>query len=104
VASRAALADAGKAETIDTLKTLLQAVLEARRRVLLEMNVTRDRLQAVIAVLPAMKTPTVQELHAGAGYAVKAAVPRDGLARVILRLRQAGATDLIAYALEKVIP
>jgi hypothetical protein len=35
---------------------------------------------------------------------VKAAVPRDGLPGVILRLRQAGATDLIACALEKVIP
>ena len=104
VASRAALADPGKAARIDSLKTLLQAVLEARRRVLLEMNVPRDRLAAVVGVLPAMKSPTIQELYGGAGYAVKAAVPRDGLSGVILRLRQAGATDLLACALEKVIP
>lgn len=103
VASRAALADPWKAERIETLRTLLQAVLEARRLVLLEMNVPEERLQAVVEVLPAMKSPTVQELHGG-GYAVKAAVPRDGLPRVIQRLRQAGATDLIAYTLEKVIP
>ena len=104
VASRAALADPEKAERIDMLRTLMQAALEARRRVLLEMNVARERLAAVVDVLPAMKSPTIQELYGGKGYAVKAAVPRDGLPGVILRLRQAGATDLIAYALEKVIP
>ncbi len=104
VASRAALAEPEKAERIDMLRTLMQAALEARRRVLLEMNVARERLAAVVDVLPAMKAPTIQELYGGKGYAVKAAVPRDGLPGVILRLRQAGATDLIAYALEKVIP
>jgi ATP phosphoribosyltransferase len=104
VVSRTALADPSKSERIETLKILMQSVLEARRRVLLEMNVGRDRLAAVVELLPAMKAPTIQELHGGAGYAVKAAVPREGLAGVLLRLRQAGATDLIAYALEKVIP
>lgn len=104
VASRAALADPEKAERIDMLRTLMQAALEARRRVLLEMNVAREQLAAVVDVLPAMKSPTIQELYGGNGYAVKAAVPRDGLPEVILRLRRAGATDLIAYALEKVIP
>ena len=104
VASRAALADPARAGRIETLATLLRSVLEARRRVLLEMNVAAERLAAVVAVLPAMKSPTIQELYGGKGYAVKAAVPREGLAGVILRLRQAGATDLIAYTLEKVIP
>jgi ATP phosphoribosyltransferase len=104
IASRAALDDTAKAERIEMLRTMMQAALEGRRRVLLEMNVARDRLAAVVDVLPAMKSPTIQELYGGKGYAVKAAVPRDGLPGVILRLRQAGATDLIAYALEKVIP
>ena len=104
VASRGALADAAKAERIEALKTLLTAVLEARRRVLLEMNVPSERLAQVVEVLPAMKSPTIQELYGGKGYAVKAAVPRAGLAQVMLRLKQAGASDLIAYALEKVIP
>jgi ATP phosphoribosyltransferase len=104
VASRAALADRDKAAGIDMLRLMMQAVLEARRRVLLEMNVPRDRLAAVVDVLPSMKSPTIQELYGGQGYAVKAAVPRDGLPAVILRLRRAGATDLIACAIEKVIP
>ncbi len=104
VASKAALNDPAKAERIEALQTLMKAVLEARRRVLLEMNLAADRLATVVEILPAMKAPTIQELHGGRGYAVKAAVPREGLPALILRLRQAGASDLIAYALEKVVP
>jgi ATP phosphoribosyltransferase len=104
LAARAALEDRWKRERIESLRTLMSAVLEARRRILLEMNVASDRLDAVIGVLPAMKSPTVQELHGHRGYAVKAAVPRERLADLIMRLREAGATDLLAYALEKVIP
>ncbi len=104
VASRAALADPWKAAKIGSLRTLLEAVLEARRRVLLEMNVAAEHLTAVVEVLPAMKAPTIQRLYGGKGYAVKSAVLRDSLPSVVLRLRQAGATDIIAYALEKVIP
>ncbi len=104
IASRAALADPGKQEKIGLLTTLMKAVLEARRRILLEMNVTSERLQRVVDVLPAMKSPTIQELYGGTGYAVKAAVLRADLPDLIARLRAAGATDLIAYTLEKVIP
>ena len=104
VACRAAMDDPFKAGMIESMRTLCAAVLEARRRVLVEVNVSADRLAAVVAVLPSMKSPTIQELYGGAGYAVKAAVPRDGLAGVMLRLREAGATDLIAYTLEQVIP
>ncbi len=104
VASPAALADPWKAAKLDSTRTLLAAVLEGRRRVLLEMNVTAEKLTAVVDALPAMKAPTIQELYGARGYAVKSAVPRASLPDLILRLRRAGATDLIAYALEKVIP
>ena len=52
-------------------------VLDARRRVMVEVNVSAENLEAVIEVLPCMREPTVATLHHGAGYAVKAAVPRD---------------------------
>jgi ATP phosphoribosyltransferase len=68
-----------------------------------EARVTRV-LESVVGSLPAMKSPTIQELYGGQGYAVKAAVPRHGLPDLVLRLRAAGATDLIAYTLEQVIP
>jgi ATP phosphoribosyltransferase len=104
IASRRAFDEPGKRARIEALGMMLRAVLEARRRVLVEVNVPADRLDAVIAVLPAMKSPTIQPLFGGQGYAVKAAVPRSQLPRVMIELREAGATDLIAYALEQVIP
>ena len=103
VASRRAFESAAKRERIEALGTMLRAVLDARARVLVEVNVTQDRLDAVVAVLPAMKSPTIQLLFGGQGYAVKAAVPRERLQKVVAELRAAGATDLIAYALEQVI-
>lgn len=103
VASKAALADPWKSQKIGSVETLLLAVIEARRRVLLEVNVSAERLAAVVEALPAMKSPTIQELYGGRGYAVKAAVLRSQLPSVLLKLRELGATDLIAYDLEKVI-
>lgn len=104
IASRRALADPAKRERIDALAMMLRAVLDARARILVEVNVSADRLDDVVAVLPAMKAPTIQPLFGGQGYAVKAAVPRALLPGVLVKLRTAGATDLIAYALEQVIP
>lgn len=104
VASRRAYADPDKRARIEALGMLLRAVLDARQRVLVEVNVTADRLEPVVALLPAMKSPTIQPLFGGHGYAVKAAVLRSELPRVVIELRQAGASDLIAYALEQVIP
>ena len=61
-------------------------------------------LDAVIDALPAMREPTVATLHGGAGMAVKAAVPRRDLPRLIPRLRQLGATDIAVSKLEQIVP
>jgi ATP phosphoribosyltransferase-like protein len=78
-ASRRAWNDRAKRASIDRLAMLLGSVLEARRRVMLEVNVGDAALESVIAVLPCMREPTVSTLHGDAGYAVKAAVPRADL-------------------------
>lgn len=104
VASHAALAHPDKGPRLRELTVLMESILRARGRVLLEMNVATDRLEAVTALLPAMKTPTVQPLHGGGGFAVKAAVRRDEVNRLIPRLHEAGASDILQYAIEKVVP
>ncbi len=53
---------------------------EARSRVMLEVNVTPEVLDAVVAVLPSMREATVSPLHMARGFAVKAAIRRDALA------------------------
>lgn len=94
-ASRDAMDDPARRARIEDLATLLRSVLEARRRVMLEVNVDAARLEAVVAALPCMREPTISTLHATAGFAVKAAVPRENLPRIILELRARGGTDIV---------
>lgn len=98
-ASRKALADPEKSVVIDELVMLLRSVLDARRRVMIEVNVSKDDLDPVIQILPCMREPTVATLHRSAGYAVKAAVPRDSLAELIPLIRRRGGTDIVVTEL-----
>ena len=92
-----------KQQKVDDLITLLQSVLSARKRVLLEMNVPQNCLDSIVNVLPAMRSPTVQKLHGEDGYAVKAAVPKTDLVTLIPRLLSLGATDILQIELKKVL-
>ncbi|MGH8951197.1 MAG: ATP phosphoribosyltransferase [Acidimicrobiia bacterium] len=103
-ASPEAVADPEKKTAIDGLVLSLRSVLEARKRIMLELNVSLQDLDAVIEALPSMREPTVAMLHGGAGMAVKAAVPRIELPRLIPRLKQLGATDIAVSRLEQIVP
>ncbi len=98
------LDDPRKRDAADRLVLLLRSVLEARRRVMLEVNVPADRLEAVVGVLPCMREPTIATLHHGAGYAVKAAVPRDQLPTLIPEIKARGGTDIVVTGLSQIVP
>ena len=89
---------------IEDLGTLLRAVLEARRRVMLEVNVGSADLERLIEALPCMREPTVSRLHGEAGFAVKAAVPRKQLPALIPELRARGGTDIVISKLVQIVP
>jgi ATP phosphoribosyltransferase len=89
---------------VDDLVLLVRSVLEARRRVMVEVNVAPDRLEALLEVLPCMRQPTVSQLAGGAGYAVKAAVPRADLPAVIPRLKAAGGEDVVVTRIAQIVP
>lgn len=91
-------------EAVDDLRLVMSSVLEARRRVLLEINVDAERLDSVVDLLPAMKSPTVQPLRSDGSFAVKAAVPAADVPALIPRLKRAGATDILETRLRRVIP
>ncbi len=93
-----------KREIVDRLIMLLRSVLEARKRVMLEMNVTPDAFETICAALPCMREPTVSPLHGNAGFAVKAAVPRNTLPQLIPELKALGATDIVVSALGQIVP
>ena len=92
-----------KYEKIIELKTLFLSILEARKRVMLEMNVPNDKFQTVIDFLPSMRSPTVAKLHGEEGYAVKIAVKKEDVPNLISKLIKNGATDILEYELRKVI-
>lgn len=93
----------GRSAVVEELLLLLRSVLDARQRVMLEMNVAAERLEALLAVLPCMRRPTVSSLAHESGYAVKSAVPRGEVRRLIPVLRAAGATDILEYPFAKVV-
>lgn len=100
----AALDDPARRVAIDQLVTLLRSVLDARKRVMLEVNVPADRLETVVELLPCMREPTISSLHGDAGYAVKAAIRRDELPRIITQLKDHGATDVVVTRLSQIVP
>ena len=103
-AHRAALDDPVRRRYIDDLVLLIGSVLEARRRVMLEVNASAACLDAVVAVLPSMRQATVAPLFGNGGYAVKAAVPRDLLAQVIPAVKAAGGTDVVVSTFSQIVP
>jgi len=102
-ASPRALDDRARRARIDDLTLLVQSVLEARRRVMVEVNIAEDQLPALIEVLPCMRRPTVSQLFGGEGFAVKAAVPRAELPSVIPRIKAAGGTDIVVTRLAQIV-
>lgn len=103
VANREAFADDEKRHAMEQLMTLLLGVQEARGKVLVKLNVDESRLDAVISKLPAMKTPTVNELYGRSGYAVETVVPKAEINVLIPALKDAGATDIIELPLSKIV-
>ncbi len=103
-ASKEAMKDPEKKQKIMELKMLFEAVLAARNRVMLEMNVTRARFEGLVKGLPSMKSPTISPLYGDDGYAIKIAVSKGEVPTLLPRLKELGATDILEYDLRKVLP
>ncbi len=102
-ASKEALKNPEKKQKILELKMLFEAVMNARSRVMLEMNVSKDNFDALIKGIPSMKSPTVSPLFGDSGYAVKIAVKKSEVPTLLPKLQSLGATDILEYELRKVI-
>jgi ATP phosphoribosyltransferase len=102
-ASKIALADKEKKSRIEELAMLFHAVLDGRERVMLEMNIPKERFES-LASLPAMRSPTVASLYGDAGFAVKIAVRKNEVPDIIPKLKKLGALDIVEYDLRKVVP
>lgn len=103
IANHDALHDPWKKVKIQEMKMLFQSVLDARERVMLEMNIPKEKFEQIIKILPCMRAPTVAPLHSGQGYAVKVAVKKEEVTKLIPLLKKLGATDILEYDIRKVV-
>ena len=104
IASKSAWANPAKREKLENIAMLLKGAIEARSKVGLKMNVPEARLTEVIGFLPSEKSPTVSRLADGAWVAVEVILEEKQERELIPRLKRAGATGIITYPLNKVIP
>jgi ATP phosphoribosyltransferase len=103
-ASKKAMADPAKREGAESLSLLIGSVLEARRRVMIEVNVPASRLAELTEILPFMKSPTVSPLKGGEAFAVRVAAPRSVLAGLIPEIKRRGGSDIVVSELSQLVP
>jgi ATP phosphoribosyltransferase len=103
IANRDSFADRAKGEAIGEVATLLEGVLEARRKVLIKLNVHEKHLDGVIGILPAMKAPTISRLFGSDFYAVETVVTHSEVNMLIPRLKEEGAEDILEIPILKII-
>ncbi|MDF1810420.1 MAG: ATP phosphoribosyltransferase [Phycisphaerales bacterium] len=103
-ASKAAMENPVKREEIERFVLLIRSVLQARKRVMLELNVSSENLEPVIEVLPCMRQPTVAPMYNSDGFAVKVAVLREQLTEVIPLIKARGGSDIIVTQPGQIVP
>ncbi|HPP53608.1 MAG TPA: ATP phosphoribosyltransferase, partial [Thermoguttaceae bacterium] len=103
IANHQSYADPWKRGKIDDLALMLRGAMAAMGKVGLMMNVPKDRLQKVLAILPALKNPTISDLADKNWVAVNTILDETIVRHIIPRLKEAGACGIVEYPLSKVI-
>jgi ATP phosphoribosyltransferase len=103
IANKTGLEDKWKREKIDQIAVLLRGANDAPSQVGLMLNVKREALQAVLAVLPALNSPTISQLSNSEWVAVNTIVEERVARDVIPKLKAARATGIVEYPLNKVV-
>lgn len=103
IANKQSWDDPSKRQEIEEIKTLLLAVIEARGKVLLAMNVPAGKLDAVIEALPSMKRPTVSQLYKSDYCAVETVVNKSEVNILIPILKKLGAEDILEMDISKIV-
>jgi ATP phosphoribosyltransferase len=104
IANKKSWEDTEKRREIEEIKTLLFGVIEARHKVLLTMNVPSASMERIVRALPAMKKPTVSQLHGIDYYSIQTVVPKKTVNQLIPRLKACGAEDILEIPISKIVP
>lgn len=103
IANHTAWEDTQKREKIEQIALLLQGALRGEKLVGLKMNVPKEKIEAVMALLPSLNAPTVSPLYQSDWFAVEAMMETGVMRDLIPRLIKAGAEGIIEYPLNKAI-
>ncbi len=103
IANSTALADEWTRTKIDNIALLLRAAIEAQGRVGLMLNVSRDALATVLALLPALQRPTISALSDDNWVAVNTIIEERTVRELIPKLKAAQAQGIVEYPLNKIV-
>jgi ATP phosphoribosyltransferase len=103
IANRKSWLNPWKRAKIENLALLLKGAILAEEKVGLKMNVAKTDLKSVLALLPAMKKPTIANLTDPAWVDVETIIDEKTVRDLIPKLKRAGAQGIIEYPLNKVI-
>ncbi len=103
IMNRVSVSDAWKKEKADNLILMLQGAMAAASKVGLLLNVHRDDLAAVLAVLPALKNPTISNLSDPSWVAVNTIIEEAVVRQILPKLKAAKAQGIVEYPLNKIV-
>jgi ATP phosphoribosyltransferase len=103
IANPRAMRDPWKRKKIENIALLLRAAIDAEGKVGLKMNVARQKLETVLAVLPAITSPTISTLRDENYVALETIIDEALVKQLIPDLKRAGAVGIIEYPLNKII-
>lgn len=105
IANKKSYADKQKKAKIDNIALLLKGALNAEDKVGLKMNISMSKLSNITSIFSKIKiNPTVSKLAIGSGNAIEVVIEEKKVRDLIPQLKKAGATDIVEYPLNKVVP
>lgn len=103
IANKESYKDAWKQRKLADIKLLLDGAIAALGKVGLMLNVEKSNLPQVLALLPALKNPTISQLSDGNWVAVNTILEELTVRNLIPRLKEAGAQGIVEYPLNKIV-
>ncbi len=104
IANKKAWQDKRKRQKMENIVMMLQGALAAEEKVGLKMNVTQKDLKRIMGLLPSMHSPTISALSDEGWYDLDVVIDEKNLCDLIPKLKKSGASGIVEYQLNKVIP
>ncbi|MDI6801474.1 MAG: ATP phosphoribosyltransferase [Thermodesulfovibrionales bacterium] len=104
IANKKAWQDKWKRQKMENIAMLLKGALAAEEKVGLKMNVPEKSFKKVLSLLSAMHSPTISPLTDKGWYAIEVIIDEKMVRDIIPKLKGIGASGIVEYPLNKVIP